>query len=239
MMSGRSSVGRSRGPAGRPASIPWGGRHPRPATSLHRRRTGRSTAPIRCLTVRMRLGPGLTLQPVLARSPFPARIRSAHPGVARPPEPDRKHGRRHVPMTVATLDCRIPAPLSSRGLGRRPLTAETRVRIPVAVPAGTCDFSAHCPVRTSRTNRQRPPERTLSAHCDRLMCLPRAGGRPRGPDDDDPCITVSRLSNGTHARCGGSCGKTLAFGGGCFSDAAKTDQRWRSRLPRKSRERRP
>src|SRR3954466_1001816 len=27
-----------------------------------------------------------------------------------------------------------PAPLSSRGLGRRPLTAETGVRIPVAVP---------------------------------------------------------------------------------------------------------
>src|SRR4051812_45299421 len=37
---------------------------------------------------------------------------------------------RLAPTDHATLD---GAPLSSRGLGRRPLTAETRVRIPVAV----------------------------------------------------------------------------------------------------------
>src|SRR3954465_8243436 len=34
---------------------------------------------------------------------------------------------------VATLGCACSLPLSSRGLGRRPLTAETGVRIPVAV----------------------------------------------------------------------------------------------------------
>src|SRR3954453_23866289 len=34
---------------------------------------------------------------------------------------------------VATLGCGRSLPLSSRGLGRRPLTAETGVRIPVAV----------------------------------------------------------------------------------------------------------
>src|SRR5262249_33653074 len=36
--------------------------------------------------------------------------------------------------------------LSSRGLGRRPLTAETRVRIPVAVlQSPRCSFSLFCP----------------------------------------------------------------------------------------------
>src|SRR3954471_1555262 len=34
---------------------------------------------------------------------------------------------------VATLNAAVFLPLSSRGLGRRPLTAETGVRIPVAV----------------------------------------------------------------------------------------------------------
>ena len=41
---------------------------------------------------------------------------------------------------------RAPAPLSSRGLGRRPLTAETGVRIPVAVLLKTlllAGFSRH------------------------------------------------------------------------------------------------
>src|SRR5215207_10736401 len=48
----------------------------------------------------------------------------------------RRHSATHHPPRVnrvATLTGG-PAPLSSRGLGRRPLTAETGVRIPVAVP---------------------------------------------------------------------------------------------------------
>src|SRR5581483_8806327 len=42
-----------------------------------------------------------------------------------------------VPAALATLHDRNP-PLSSRGLGRRPLTAETGVRIPVAVLGKPC-----------------------------------------------------------------------------------------------------
>src|SRR5690349_16172904 len=38
-----------------------------------------------------------------------------------------------LPDLVASLRSRCSLPLSSRGLGRRPLTAETGVRIPVAV----------------------------------------------------------------------------------------------------------
>src|SRR3954454_15200048 len=38
-----------------------------------------------------------------------------------------------TPVLVASLRSGCSLPLSSRGLGRRPLTAETGVRIPVAV----------------------------------------------------------------------------------------------------------
>src|SRR3954464_14053362 len=46
---------------------------------------------------------------------------------------DRAGARRAGSGAFVTLD--VPEPPSSRGLGRRPLTAETGVRIPVAVPA--------------------------------------------------------------------------------------------------------
>src|SRR5436190_6644640 len=57
-----------------------------------------------------------------ARLPIPPHPRAA-PTIAHPQRPTRPL----VPSIAAH------APLSSRGLGRRPLTAETRVRIPVAV----------------------------------------------------------------------------------------------------------
>ncbi len=43
------------------------------------------------------------------------------------------YGQRPARKRFASLDPSDCAPLSSRGLGRRPLMAETRVRIPVAV----------------------------------------------------------------------------------------------------------
>ena len=85
---------------------------------------------------------------------------------------------------VATLSAG-PAPLSSRGLGRRPLTAETGVRIPVAVP-----HAARLPRRVSlflsavlhsrKTHRTGP--RVYAAGRQGPVATTRVGGYARQRD---------------------------------------------------------
>ena len=79
--------------------------------------------------------PGTRSRPAVARLHAPAQRR--HPALLRP-RPGRNAPAHPLSAPRArrpTLryPSRRPAPLSSRGLGRRPLTAETGVRIPVAV----------------------------------------------------------------------------------------------------------
>jgi hypothetical protein len=75
--------------------------------------------------------------------------------------------------SVAKLD--LPEPPSSRGLGRRPLTAETGVRIPVAVlpkaPRRGAFFVPAQPHRAARAPAHWSPRRASGV-------TPYAGGRP-------------------------------------------------------------
>src|SRR5215203_3331735 len=89
----------------------------------------------------------------------------------------RRHSATHHPPRVnrvATLTGG-PAPLSSRGLGRRPLTAETGVRIPVAVLEKPAEplRAASPPARGSQAEES-PLELAEDRHSDR----PRLGLRP-------------------------------------------------------------
>jgi hypothetical protein len=94
-----------------------------------------------------------------ARQTIPCRFVWSHG----PPTAGRDAGRwtpdvgPALPLFPATLD-QFP-PLSSRGLGRRPLTAETRVRIPVAVS----------------TKRQQIPAKALATRSNRGPIPARAG----------------------------------------------------------------
>jgi hypothetical protein len=95
------------------------------------------------------------------------------------------------------LQSRVGAPPSSRGLGRRPLTAETGVRIPVAVPHEPCSVSGFLPsgfrrflVRRDHQSRHR---------------VTRAGSLPDSHERNSP----PDCSHGRQATCrpGGSRGR--------------------------------
>ena len=74
---------------------------------------------------------------------------------------------RHDPATLV-----VAPPLSSRGLGRRPLTAETRVRIPVAVrvrgPA-TGRRAARARIQSGATTARAGRARALAGHGTRRL----------------------------------------------------------------------
>ena len=101
------------------------------------------------------------------------------------PSPSRSLRRRGpIRWSCSLLPCRGSAPLSSRGLGRRPLTAETRVRIPVAVSRKRARFSGKSwcchPYRRSEGDCSRKLARrrvVIRPSVD----MPRSILRPRGP----------------------------------------------------------
>src|SRR4051812_17221620 len=87
-----------------------------------------------------------------------------------------------IPSVGCYSRLRVPVPLSSRGLGRRPLTAETGVRIPVAVPLEARRRRAFfMPARTALGLglAQRPRGQRDPGGDDRA-CAGAAGGGDRG-----------------------------------------------------------
>jgi len=89
-------------------------------------------------------------------------------------EPDRAKLFAAVRRLASGRAEQAPAPLSSRGLGRRPLTAETRVRIPVAVLRKPRNHGAFVVLGdTLGDSARQPPWASAPAS--------RAVGQPSGP----------------------------------------------------------
>jgi hypothetical protein len=122
-------------------------------------------APHRAFPERRRHSSG-SMRQINARSQWRDRA-GFSPDFPRPPADERAHptppaGRpRHGQARRTSLESRGGRPPSSRGLGRRPLTAETGVRIPVAVyadPSCLLAFSASEGLR-GEENRAAPLRR--------------------------------------------------------------------------------